>query len=123
MAPVGFPPGFYPQYTSAPGRPGDPPTFFPAVYFAAPQVGDGEVTQYHMQPSFYPSAAFIPYGQPFAPYMIQRPDGQMVMASYPMYPKPPSAGGPSNQDNHPKDSDEEMTVDQEEEDDDKVADD
>lgn len=86
MTPVGFPPGFYPQYAPAPGRPGDAPTFFPGVYFAAPpmpQVGDGEVPQYHTQPAFYPSAAFIPYGQPFAPYMIQRPDGQMIMAPIP----------------------------------------
>lgn len=59
--------------------------------------------------------------------MIQRPDGQMVMASYPMYPRPPSAGGSSNQDNHKGSmSDEEMTMDQEEgndNDNDKVADD
>ena len=124
MTPVGFPPGFYTQYTPIPGRPGDIPTYFPSVYFAAPQVGDGEVLPYPMQPSYY--ASIIPYGQPFAPYVIQRPDGQ-VMASYPMYPKPPSAGGSNNQDNHPSNStsDEEMTMDQEEDDDDddKVVDD
>lgn len=97
MAPVGFPPGFYGQYAPPPsGRPGEaPPTYFPQFYIAQvppPSNADGETTGYS-HPQFYP--AFVPYGNGYAPYMMHRPDGQIV-ASYAIYPKPPSADGSSD---------------------------
>jgi len=93
---VGFPPGFYSQY-APPGRPGEAPAYFPQFYITQvpPQpTGDGEAPVYPPHTQFYP--AFVPYPQPYPPYMVphQRADGQMTMAPYPMY-KPPSTGSSS----------------------------
>lgn len=32
MTPVGYPPGFYPQYAPPPGRPGEMPAYYPQFY-------------------------------------------------------------------------------------------
>lgn len=95
---VGFPPGFYSQYAPPSGRPGEASAYFPQFYITQvppPQSNaDGEAPAYPPPAQFYP--AFVPYPQPYPPFMVphQRPDGQMTMAPFPMY-KPPSTGNSS----------------------------
>lgn len=97
MTPVTLAPGFYGQYPMAPtGRPGEAPaTYFPQFYLApAPQPPntDGS-SQGYSHPQFYPT--FVPYGAGYAPYMVQRPDGQLV-PSYAMYARPPGTDNSSD---------------------------
>ncbi|EGO21656.1 hypothetical protein SERLADRAFT_357497 [Serpula lacrymans var. lacrymans S7.9] len=112
MNPVGYPPGFYPQFQAPPTpKPGDGTPFYPQFYIAPMQMAshpgqEGHDNQGYPHPQFYP-ATFLPYAQPYPPYMMShRPDGQMSVppphyATYPppMYAKPPSAGGSSDSGN------------------------
>lgn len=98
MTPVTFGPGFYGQYAMPQtGQPGEaPPTYFPQFYIAQPPQPppnpDGN-PQAYSQPQYFP--AFVPFGGGYAPYMVQRPDGQIV-PSYAMYARPPGAETPSD---------------------------
>lgn len=95
MAPIAYPPGLYGQYTQPTGRSGEAAAYYPQFFIQVPPNADGDGPAYPPH-AFYP--AFVPYGGPYPPYMVphQRQDGQITLASYPMYPRPPSAGGSNN---------------------------
>ncbi|TFY65683.1 hypothetical protein EVG20_g5404 [Dentipellis fragilis] len=108
MGQMGYPPPYYGQYPAVPPpKPGEAPAYYPQFYLAPvphppPPGQDGDAVGYGQpQPQYYPATFIAPYAQPYPPtYMMpphHRPDAQMAMHNgpygYPMYPKPPSAGG------------------------------
>jgi hypothetical protein len=99
LAPVAYPQGLFSQYASPAGRSGEAPAYYPQFYITQvpppPPNVDGDGPAYPPHTQFYP---FLPYGPPYTSYVVphQRPDGQITLASYPMYQKPPSAGGSSD---------------------------
>ncbi|KAL6309182.1 hypothetical protein BKA93DRAFT_815063 [Sparassis latifolia] len=99
MTPVGYPPGFFGQYSPGPPKPGEA-IYYPQFYLApvphAPQTlphPNGQDGEPFPHAPLYSATFLAPYAQPYAtPYMIPRPpDGQMMMPPAPPHyaPYPP----------------------------------